>query len=340
MALIRKVLTIITLTSIMAACDTQDAAPSKNGNQFTSLITRMDPRLDALIAPNTNIEKLADGFVFLEGPVWSQATSQLFFSDVRDNASYIWSEETGLKDFINPVFNGKANGRSVGSNGLTIDKDGCIIMLEHGYRRISRACQTEPIQREILAYNYNGKRFNSPNDSTWHSDGSLYFTDPPYGLAGLEDDPERDLDFNGIYRMKTDGTVELLFAGQSRPNGIALSPDEKTLYVANSDSANKVWYAYDVLSGGSLINQRIFFDVNDQASPGAPDGMKTDLSGNIFATGPRGVWIFDPDGTPLGIISTGEITANVAWGDDGSTLYLTSSTGLYRVKLNTKGKLF
>ncbi len=339
MALLRKILTVITLSSIMTDCDTRDAAPPQNGNQVTSFITRMDPRLDVLVAADTEVEKLADGFVFLEGPVWHQTTKQLFFSDVRDNATYVWSEENGLHDFIKPVFNGNSNGRSVGSNGLTIDKNGCIIMLEHGYRRISRACQTTLIKREVLADNYDGKRFNSPNDSTWHSDGSLYFTDPPYGLTGLEDDPERDLDFNGIFRLKTDGTIELLFAGQSRPNGIALSPDEKILYVANSDSANKVWYAYDVLSDGSLVNQRIFFDVNDQASPGAPDGMKTDFNGNIFATGPGGVWIFDPDGTPLGTISTGEVTANVAWGDNGSTLYLTSSTGLYRVKLNTKGKL-
>lgn len=339
MSLLKNVLAIMTLSSMISACDTQDAVPRQSVNKVTGSITRMDPRLDALVPPNTNIEKLADGFVFLEGPVWHQATRQLFFSDVRDNASYVWSEETGLNDFINPVFDGNPNGRSVGSNGLTIGKNGCIIMLEHGNRRISSACQTEPIQREVLADNYNGKRFNSPNDSTWHSDGSLYFTDPPYGLAGLEDDPEKDLDFNGIFRLKPDGAVELLFAGQSRPNGIALSPDEKTLYVANSDSVNKVWFAYDVLGDGTLINQRIFFDVNDQGSPGAPDGMKTDLNGNIFATGPNGVWIFDPDGTPLGTISTGEITANVAWGDDGSTLYLTSSTGLYRVKLNTKGKI-
>lgn len=324
---------------MITACDTQDATPSNNINEVTGSIKRMDPRLDALIPPNTNIEKLADGFVFLEGPVWHQATGQLFFSDVRNNASYVWSENNGVIDFINPVFNGDTNGRSVGSNGLTIDRNGCIIMLEHGYRRISRTCQNEPIQREVLADNYNGRRFNSPNDSTWHSDGSLYFTDPPYGLAGLEDDPDRDLDFNGIYRLKPDGAVELLFAGQSRPNGIALSPDEKTLYVANSDAANKVWFTYDVLGDGSLINQRIFFDANDQTAPGAPDGMKTDLYGNIFATGPDGVWIFNPKGTHLGTISTGEVTANVAWGNDGSVLYLTSSTGLYRVELNTKGKI-
>ena len=339
MVSLKNVLSIIILSSMITACDTQDATPSNNINEVTGSIKRMDPRLDALIPPNTNIEKLADGFVFLEGPVWHQATGQLFFSDVRNNASYVWSENNGVIDFINPVFNGDTNGRSVGSNGLTIDRNGCIIMLEHGYRRISRACQNEPIQREVLADNYNGRRFNSPNDSTWHSDGSLYFTDPPYGLAGLEDDPDRDLDFNGIYRLKSDGTVELLFAGQSRPNGIALSPDEKTLYVANSDAANKVWFTYDVLGDGSLINQRIFFDANDQTAPGAPDGMKTDLYGNIFATGPDGVWIFNPEGTHLGTISTGEVTANVAWGNDGSMLYLTSSTGLYRVELNTKGKI-
>ena len=336
---IKNFLPILIMGSVISACDTHELESAQNTDKAGGSITRMDPRLDAIVPPKTNIEKLAGGFIFLEGPVWHKETKQLFFSDVRDNASYVWSEEAGVSDFIKPIFSGKANGRSVWSNGLTIDKNGCLIILEHGHRRLSKACLTEPIQRKILADNYNGQRFNSPNDSTWHSDGSLYFTDPPYGLADLESDPERDLNFNGIYRLKTDGTIDLLFAGQSRPNGIALSPDEKILYVANSDAADKVWFAYDVLYDGSLVNPRIFFDANDQAAPGAPDGMKVDLNGNIFATGPGGVWIFDSAGTHLGTINTGEVTANVAWGNDGSMLYLTSSTSLYRIKLNTRGEI-
>jgi gluconolactonase len=191
----------------------------------------------------------------------------------------------------------------------------------------------------VLADNYQGKRLNSPNDSAYRSDGWLYFTDPPYGLAGLEDDPARELDFNGIYRLSPDGELELLESGQTRPNGIAFSPDERTLYVANSDAENKVWMAYAVKNDGTLGTARVFYDVNDQNETGAADGLKVDVAGNLFATGPGGVWIFDANGKHLGTINPDEVPANVAWGDDGSTLYMTARTGLYRIRLSTSGKI-
>ena len=186
--------------------------------------------------------------------------------------------------------------------------------------------------------NYEGHRLNSPNDAIYSSDGWLYFTDPPYGLEGNEESPLRELDFNGIYRLSPEGELELLARDQSRPNGIALSPDETTLYVANSDAIQKLWMAYDVSADGAS-NPRVFYDVSDQTAPGAPDGMSVDNAGNIFATGPGGVWVFAADGTHLGTIMPDEVPANVGWGDDGRTLYMTAQTGLYRIRLTTEGSI-
>ena len=319
--------------AIAVACGGPDepAAPGAGA------ILRVDPRLDALVPADARIEKLADGFVFTEGPVWIQSESRLLFSDVRANAIYQWTEAEGVSAFIDPVFEGDVTGRrSVSSNGLTLDAEGRLIICEHGNRLISRL--EADGTRTTLVDNYQGGRLNSPNDAVYSTDGWLYFTDPPYGLEGLEESPMRELDFNGIYRLSPDGDLELLYADQTRPNGIALSPDERTLYVANSDADDKVWYAYDLGEDG-LSNQRVFYDVNDQTAPGAADGMTVDLAGHIFATGPGGVWIFAPDGTHLGTIQLDEVVANAAWGDDGRTLYMTASTGLYRIRLTTEGAI-
>ena len=319
--------------AIAVACGGPDepAAPGAGA------ILRVDPRLDALVPADARIEKLADGFVFTEGPVWIQSESRLLFSDGRDNAIYQWTEAEGASAFIDPVFEGDVTGRrSVSSNGLTLDAEGRLIICEHGNRLISRL--EADGTRTTLVDNYQGGRLNSPNDAVYSTDGWLYFTDPPYGLEGLEESPMRELDFNGIYRLSPDGDLELLYADQTRPNGIALSPDERTLYVANSDADDKVWYAYDLGEDG-LSNQRVFYDVNDQTAPGAADGMTVDLAGHIFATGPGGVWIFAPDGTHLGTIQLDEVVANAAWGDDGRTLYMTASTGLYRIRLTTEGAI-
>ena len=318
---------------VIAACGGPDepAAPGAGA------ILRVDPRLDALVPADARIEKLADGFAFTEGPVWIQSESRLLFSDVRANAIYQWTEAEGASAFIDPVFEGDVTGRrSVSSNGLTLDAAGRLIICEHGNRLISRL--EADGTRTTLVDNYEGGRLNSPNDAVYSTDGWLYFTDPPYGLEGLEESPMRELDFNGIYRLSPDGDLELLFADQTRPNGIALSPDERTLYVANSDADDKVWYAYDLGDDG-LSNQHVFYDVNDQTAPGAADGMTVDLAGHIFATGPGGVWIFAPDGTHLGTIQLDEVVANAAWGDDGRTLYMTASTGLYRIRLTTEGPI-
>lgn len=331
---IRKISTILCLLSIVG-CSQDEAAESEIIDN-AGTIERLDPRLDALIPLDANIQKLASGFTFTEGPVWDKRSDILYFSDVRDNTIYSWSEDEGVNVFIQPVFAEETDHPSVGSNGLTLDREGRLILMEHGYRRVSRLEANG--ERTTLIDNYRGNRLNSPNDVAWHTNGWLYFTDPPYGMPGLENDPARELNYNGIYRLSPEGEIQLLERNQTRPNGLVFSPDEETLYVANSDAENKVWYAYTVIHG-IIGNSRIFYDVNDQSSEGAADGMKVDTEGNLFATGPGGVWVFDPDGTHIGTIKPDEVPANVAWGDDGSTLYMTARTGLYRVKLSTSGEI-
>ena len=336
--------TILLTVVLTTACGSSEPVtpateqtPYPNAETVVGEVLRVDPRLDELIATDARIEKLADGFVFIEGPVWDRNESRLLFSDVRGNTIYQWTETNGATPFIDPVFEGDRAGRgSISSNGLTLDAEGRLIICEHGNRRISRL--EADGSRSVVVDTYQGNKLNSPNDAVYASDGSLYFTDPPYGLEGLEASPLRELDFNGVYRLRPDGELEVLVQDQSRPNGIALSPDEQTLYVANSDAENMVWMAYDLDASGTS-NPRVFYDVNDQAAPGAADGMKVDTTGNIFATGPGGVWVFDPDGTHLGTIMPGEVTANVGWGNDGRTLYMTGSTSLYRIRLETQGLL-
>ena len=323
------------MTIFIALLPTSNAV-SQTSAAGAGTLLRIAPAMDALVPANARIEKLSGGFAFTEGPLWHRRFGHLMFSDLRSNAIHIWDDAEGLSTFMQPVFEGEIETSSVGSNGLNIDSQGRLILMEHGNRRVSRMENGNTV---VLADNYQGKRLNSPNDSAYRSDGWLYFTDPPYGLAGLEDDPARELDFNGIYRLSPDGELELLESGQTRPNGIAFSPDERTLYVANSDAENKVWMAYVVRDDGTLGTGRVFFDINDQNETGAADGLKVDVDGNLFATGPGGVWIFDANGKHLGTIKPDEVPANVAWGDDGSTLYMTARSGLYRIRLSTSGKI-
>ena len=330
---VSRCLTLVTFSLILQSCGGES---SRSESQNSGTIERVAPEFDLLVPADATIEKLAGGFAFTEGPVWDRRNNGLYFSDLSSNAIHTWSDAEGLQTFLQPVFDGDVEHAMVGSNGLNIDSEGRLLLMEHGNRVVSRIEANG--SRTILADNFNGSRLNSPNDSVWHTNGWLYFTDPPYGMAGLENDPMRELDFNGIYRLNPGtGEVQLLEQSQSRPNGIALSVDERTLYVANSDENNKVWYSYEVGNDGRLSNQRVFFDVNDQDAAGAADGMKVDIDGNIFATGPGGVWVFDPGGNHLGTIKPDEVPANVGWGDDGSTLYMTARTGLYRIRLSTTG---
>ena len=274
---------------------------------------------------NWNFKLVAGPFGFTEGPVWTGET--VLFTDIPNNRIMNYNPTSNQTE----VFRDNTNE----ANGLMFDSNGQLYACEGGGRRI--ACYNDDGTSTTIVDNFQQKRLNSPNDATYGSDGSLYFTDPPYGLDGLEESPLRELEFNGVYRLRPNGDLELLVRDQTRPNGIALSPDESTLYVANSDPGpNHVWMAYD-LSDNGVSNGRVFYDISDQDEPGAADGMKVDRAGHLFATGPGGVWIIAPDGTHLGTIVTPEVTANVGWGDDGRTLYMTSSTGLYRIGLSTDG---
>jgi gluconolactonase len=303
---------------------------------------RLDPRFDKLIAPDTKIEKLTEGHKWTEGPVWNKRDSYLLYSDIPNNAIYKYQPGKDEMLFLQPAgYTGKEpfTGKEPGTNGLTYDKDGLLVSCEHGDRRVARLA-ADGKTKTTLADRYEGKRFNSPNDLVFKSNGDLYFTDPPYGLPKGADDPARELDFCGVYRLSKDGKVTLLTKEITRPNGIAFSPDEKKLYVASSDPDKAIWMAYDVKADGTLANGKVFKDVTPWAKekrPGLPDGMKVDVNGNLWATGPGGVHVFAPDGTHLGSIETGVPTANCAFGEDGTVLYITANTALLRVKTGTKG---
>lgn len=306
-------------------------------------IERDDPQFDRLVPAGARIEKLADGMDWAEGPVWIKEDGSLLFSDIPKNSIYKWKEGEGKTLYLKPAgYSGSSpRGGEPGTNGLMRDAAGNLVMCEHGDRRVSRLEKDK--SHTTLADKYQGKRLNSPNDGVFKSNGDLYFTDPPYGLEKNWEDPARELDFCGVYRVTPKGELTLLTKEMSRPNGIAFSPDEKTLYVANSDPAKPVWMAFDVQPDGTIANGRVFFDSTPwlkNKKLGLPDGMKVDKDGNIFATGPGGVHVFTPQGKHLGSIDPGVATANCGWGDDGSTLYMTADKSLCRIKLNTKGKGF
>jgi gluconolactonase len=274
-----------------------------------------------------------------EGPVWIKDGGYLLFSDIPRNSVMKWSEKDGLSLFLKPSgYTGLGDySKEPGSNGLITDPQGRLVSCEHGDRRVS--VMTKGGGKRTLIDNYEGKRLNSPNDAVYKSNGDLYFTDPPYGLPKQENDPSREMDFCGVFRLSKTGAVTLLTKELSRPNGIAFSPDEKTLYVANSDSDRAVWMAFPVSGDGTLGKGRVFKDVTAMAKdhPGVPDGMKVDHNGNLFAAGPGGIHIYAPDGKLLGRIDTGQRTANCNWGEDGSTLYITADSYLCRLRTKTKG---
>jgi gluconolactonase len=305
-------------------------------------IERLDPALDALIAPGTKIEKLAEGFDWSEGPLWQRNGGYLLFSDVPKNVILKWNAADGqVTEFMKPSgYTGTTpRGGEPGSNGLTFDHEGRLTVCQHGDRRVVRV---EPDGTwTTLADKFGDKRLNSPNDLCYDRAGNLYFTDPPYGLEGKNDDPKKELNFNGVYLLRKNGKLVLLTKGITFPNGVALSPDEKTLYVNQSDPKKPIVRAFDVKDDGTLANARVFFDATHLAPgrKGLPDGLKVDEQGNVFTTGPGGVLILSPSGKHLGTINTGEATANCNWGGDGSDLYITADMYVCRVKTKTRGKM-
>lgn len=314
-------------------------AQSKNIYPTIGIINRMDPKLDNLIARDAEIEVLASGFEWVEGPLWVKDSSYLLFSDIPNNTIFKWKEGDGVSIYMKPSgYTGVSEyGYEPGSNGLLLDDEGQLVVCEHGDRRIS--VLTTNGGKKTLVDSYEGKRLNSPNDGVYRANGDLYFTDPPYGLPKHFEDPRRELEFCGVYRLTPVGKLELLTKNMTRPNGIAFSPDEKTLYVAQSDTQQAIWKTFVINEDGSLGKSRIFYDATTLVGkmPGLPDGMKVDTDGNLWATGPGGLNIFSPSGTLLGRIETGGKISNCAWGDDGTVLYFTADDFICRIKTKTIG---
>ncbi len=302
-------------------------------------IERLDPALDALIPKDAKLEKLADGITWSEGPVWKDGT--LLFSDVPGNIVYRWTPgETKAVPFLDPSggTSDRKGFREPGSNGLAVDANNNLILCQDATRRVVR--MEKDGKFTVLADRYEGKRFNSPNDMAIRKNGDIYFTDPPYGLEGLNESPIKELPFNGVFRLSPDGKVTLLLKDLTFPNGIAFSPDEKILYIGVTDPKEPRIYAYDVQADGNVTNKRTFFDavpMQAQGLKGSCDGMKVDIHGNIFSSGPGGFIILSPEGKHIGSIHTGDLIANANWGDDGSMLYLTANHFICRVKTTTKG---
>ena len=327
---------VATLVGLVAGCNIQE--PVDSTVESGGSVVRIDPAFDLLVPINAEVEKVAGGFEFIEGPVWMPGEpGRLLFSDIPANTVYSWSEDEGSEVYLQPVLSDDSDtGGTGGSNGLALDAQGRLVLCEHGNRRV--ALMEEDGSRTTLADRYNDKRLNSPNDIVFHSTGAGFFTDPPYGLEGQDESAVKEQPQNGIYRLDTDGTVTLLNTGLTRPNGIGLSPNERILYVANSDRPrNSLWMSYPVLDDLTLGEGTVFFDAKAMKQPGIPDGMALDRAGNLYATGPGGVLVFDARGKHLGTITPNEVPSNVGWGDDGKTLYITAGTSLYRIKLNTNG---
>jgi gluconolactonase len=300
-----------------------------------------DPSFEKLLPKDAKIEVLASGFEWSEGPVWVKDGDYLLFSDVPKNKIYKWDEKSGLSVFLEPS---GYTGRGVysdepGSNGLIIDNKGRLVLCEHGDRRIA-AMPLNVGGKVTLADHFEGKRFNSPNDVVQHSNGDYYFTDPPYGLAKKHEDPSREIPQFGVYRIQKDGKVTMQVSDLSRPNGLAFSPDGKTLYVAQSDPEKAIWMAYPMDANGNAGKGKLIYDATSMGKnglPGLPDGLKIDKDGNLWSSGPGGMLILSPSGKLLGRIEMGELTSNCAWGNDGSTLYMTVDGYVCRIKTNTKG---
>jgi gluconolactonase len=301
-------------------------------------IERLDPGLDALIAPGTAIERAATGFKFLESPLWRRSLGVLWFSDVVGNVVYQLAPDGKVTEILNP---GGYDGHSlpaggfIGPNGMAAGPNGTVTLLQHGNRRIVSIAPDHKVT--VLLDRYEGQRFNSPNDLVYAPDGSFYFTDPPYGLPKRNDDPDKDMKFNGVFRY-ANGKLQLLIKDIPTPNGIGFSPDYKTLYLTDTQGARKQWVAYDVTADGGLANRRVFLDASDHTERGALDGLRVDAAGNVWATGPGGIWVISPQGKHLGTIHQPEPAASVTFGDDGKTLYIAATTSLYKLRVKATGQ--
>ena len=303
-------------------------------------IEKLDDSLDDILNTDVKIEILAEGFSWSEGPVWVPSLNSLLFSDVPQNTIYKWNERDGKTIFLKPSgYTGiePASSQS-GSNGLALDSAGNLLLCQHGDRRVARISKadlrSENPNFNMVVNRFEDKRFNSPNDLAIAKNGDIYFTDPPYGLSGKDEDTLKEISFNGVYKLASNGELTLIIDTLTRPNGIAISPDQQTLYVANSDPENAIWVAYDITAKG-VKNGRVFFDATDKTDTlkGLPDGLKVNKKGIVFATGPGGIYIFSEEGKHLGMIYTKLASANCALDETQTSLYITTHNYLTRVKL-------
>ncbi|MFW6257336.1 MAG: SMP-30/gluconolactonase/LRE family protein [Prolixibacteraceae bacterium] len=326
---------ILFLAMLLIATVT-NSQPVKPGSK----IIVNDKKIHEVISEDARIEILAEGHKWTEGPLWLPKLNKVIYSDIPNNAIYEWSEKEGKKLYLKPAgYTGHVpRSGEGGSNGLLLDDGGNLILCQHGDRRIAKmdAPLSDPEADYItITDSYNGKRLNSPNDAAYHKNGELYFTDPPYGLEKGENDPAKEIDFQGVYKVDKTGKTVLLTKEFTRPNGIAFSPDYTKIYVANSDPKKAWWKVYDLDKDGMLKNGKVFYDVTDKVGEmkGLPDGLKIHPNGWVFATGPGGVLVFTPEGKHLGTIFTGEATANCTFNEDHSALYMTADDYLTRIQL-------
>ena len=324
-----KNIVFFTLLLFAISCSTKES-------KTYGTIEQLDPALADIISPDAKVELLGQGYEWSEGPLWIESQKMLLFTDVPKNIIHKWTEEKGVDIYLTPSgYTGTGpESKEPGANGLAFDDEENLLLCQHGDRRIAvmNASWDQPKPDfKTVANTYNGKRFNSPNDLVFFNN-DIYFTDPPYGLAA---DSLKELPYQGVYKATADGKVILLIDSLTRPNGIAFSPDHKKMYVANSDSKRVHWYEYEMSDSGTVVSGKIFYDAGAEAKidKGSPDGLKVDSKGNIFASGPGGIWIFNPAGKVLGKIKLPNPTANCALTPDDKTLFITSDMNLLRVKL-------
>lgn len=327
------------LAAVLPAC--QRASNSETVQSSKAELPIFDvysDKMKDLVHLDTPYDVLGQGYGWSEGPTWDRKRQQLYFTDVPGNTAHVWKEGQGVNVFLQPSGGPATAGiRSAGANGLLYVNDDSLLLCNHGSRTLEKI-DLESGTRTTLTSDFMGKRYNSPNDVVRHSNGDIYFTDPPYGLEGLDSSPIKELKENGVYKLDTSGKVERLMDDLIRPNGVVLSPDERYLYVAQSDSAAMHLYRLDLQSlSAPAVRLTDFSSYADENSPGLPDGMAVDTEGNIFATGPGGVFIISPNGDVLGRIKTGKASANCCFGEDGKTLFITNHDRLLRLRVKAKG---